>query len=86
MTNNRKPIATQQKEGAATAKARKDREVQEAARCEHDIVTAVAAQDNADKEFTRQVEEAVQKKGEDLMRPVGREAVEVQVLLLRHRQ
>ena len=33
----------------------------------------MAAQDDADEEFARQVKEAVQKRGEDLMRPVGRE-------------
>ena len=33
----------------------------------------MAAQDDADEEFARQVEEAVQKRGEYLMRPVGRE-------------
>jgi hypothetical protein len=73
LTNNRKSITAQQKEGTATTKARKDREVQEAARREHDIAAAVATQDNTDKEFARQVEEAVQKRDKDLIRPVGRE-------------
>jgi hypothetical protein len=73
LTNNRKSIAAQQKESAAATKARKDREVQEAARREHDITAIMAAQDNADEEFARQVEEAVQKRGEDLMRPIRRE-------------
>ena len=33
----------------------------------------MAVQDNVDEEFARQVEEVIQKRGEDLMRPVGRE-------------
>jgi hypothetical protein len=33
----------------------------------------VAVQDDADGEFAREVEAAVQKRGEDIIRPVGRE-------------
>jgi hypothetical protein len=33
----------------------------------------VAAQDDANEEFARQVKEAIQKRGKDLMRPIRRE-------------
>jgi hypothetical protein len=68
LSNNRKSIAAQQKLGAAATKARKlraaqDRQLQEAARREHDMAAAVADQDDADEEFAQQVEAAVRKRG-----------------------
>jgi hypothetical protein len=70
LSNNRKSIAAQQKAGAAATQARKDAQ---AARRELDAAVAVAVQDDADGEFAREVEAAVQKRGEDIIRPVGRE-------------
>ena len=71
LSNNRKSISAQQKLGTAATKARKerqdqDRQYQESARQEHDAAAAVAAQDDADEEFARQVEAAVQKRGGEI--------------------
>jgi hypothetical protein len=71
LSNNRKSIAAQQKAGAAATQARRD--AQEAVRRELDVAAAVAIQDDLDEQFARDVEAAVQKRGGDLMRPVGRE-------------
>jgi len=70
LSNNRKSIAAQQKEGAAATQARREAQ---AARREHDAAVAVAVQDDLDEQFAREVEAAVQKRGEDILRPIGKE-------------
>jgi len=70
LTNNRKSIAAQQKEGVAVTQARRDAQ---GARREHDTAIAVAVQDDLDEQFAREVEAAIQKRGEDISRPVKRE-------------